>query len=332
MNKSFIKWSVTRITLLLLLAALIVSGCAIMKGARLEWEKIADGNGAGEEFVDGFVNRAYAGHKPRLIVITTPDAVSTLEGKVSSAHLDRIADTDYSSFWVAVIHRGTETTTDYAPIEISDVSLRGDTVTIYAQLHKEVLNDEYYTFIPRISPYQILRIEKLAGVEEDNPSFILKTDTQVISQICDLKGEHLPWEKMVHGEWGTKSGHWATSPQLVVVSDKDAAATIQDQLPSRHSELVAGIDFSTHFVVIVYQGKKSATGFSVEVIDVKQQDDTIYVCAQLHKPHRNQALGAAITSPYCVLQVEKTEGLEGEFTFVLMDNGTEIGRQVEIIP
>jgi len=309
---------------------------ALHEGVPLTWEKIADGSGAGEEFL------TYAGHVPRLIVITEPDAVSTLHGKVSSTHLTQIAETDFSSHFVAVIHRGTETLIEwpqgietmreYQPIEVESVRLNENIITVYAKLHRQVF-DERYVFNPAISPYYVLRIGRPAGMKEKEVDFVLNADGQTIPQMCAMKGERLRWEKMVLDSGVDQT--WAykeRSPQLVIIAEQEAISSVQSQLPPQHLALVANVDYSTHFVAIVYRGKGGITNRVVEMIDVKQRDGTIVICAQLHEPHPRQPVAAMVGSPYYIMKVEKSEGFKGEFTFVLMDNGEEVVRQTKVIP
>ena len=311
----------------LLLAALVASGCAVIEGTRLKWEKIADGSGAGEEFVNlhyADLSYAYAGHAPRLIVVTDTSAASTLQGRVLSSHLERIAEVDFSSSWVAVIYQGRQVMKDYLPIEVNDVTRRGNTVAIYAQFHEPPGSLD-------TSPYYILKIEKLSRIDERKLSFTLKIEDQIIPQICAMRGEHLPWEKMVFDR-GVDQAYRGRSPQLVVIASLDALSSIQDQFPPQYLEILSDVDFTTHFAIVIYQGLKESTHYSVEVIDVKRQDSTIFVCTQFHEPLPEVARGSMETSPFYIMKVEKSEGLKREFVFTLTDHGDEIFRQTEIIP
>lgn len=320
------------IVLMAVLLTATVSGCCDTKGGiRLKWEKIAESDGTGEEFWDSLVNLAYAGDAPRLIVITDRAAVPTLQGRVSSSHLDLVADVDFSSYWVAVIHRGKEIVKDYKPIEVGSVRLRDGIVTIQSRLRRGTWEPAYS--LMTVSPYYILKIRKPAGVEEKGIAFTLEDDGQVIPRICAIEGERLPWKKMVfdRGGYGGASygGH---SPRLVIIARQADVSSVQNQLFSEHLSLIADVDFSTHFVAIIYQGEKESTGYSVEVIDVKQEENRIVLCAQLHEPIPHQVRGQMVTSPYYVAEIERPEGPGGAFTFVLLDGDEEIVRQTETIP
>jgi hypothetical protein len=319
------KKTLLAIILPLLLVALAVS-VFVVKGTRLEWEKVADGSGAGEEFVTRYADLsfAYVGHEPRLIVITEPDAVPTLQGKVSSEHLERIADTDFSSFWVTIVYQGREVMKDYQPIEVSEVRRKGDTVTVYAQFHETIGSLD-------TSPYCILKIEKPVRMDEEKIAFTLNADGQMVSQICSMNGEHLPWKKILFDR-GVDQAYRGHSPQLIGMISLDALSSIQDQLPTQYLDFLSNVDFTTHFAIVIYQGLKGSTHYSVEVIDVKRQDSTIFVCAQFHEPLPKVARGPMETSPFYVMKVEKPADWSDSFTFVLLDGDTEVIRQESLIP
>lgn len=319
------------VSVAILLSAAVGGCCDTREGIRLSWEKIAESDGAGEEFWDKFTSHAYEGDVPRLIVITDPAAVPTLQGRISASHLELVADVDLSSYWVAVIHRRQEIVNDYEPIEVISIRLRDNVVTIQSRLRRATFEPAYSMTI--ISPYYVLKIKKPAEVEEKEIAFTLEDDGQAVSQICAVEGERLPWEKMVFDDGvDTRWSYKERSPQLVVVADRETFSSVEDYLPPQHLELVAEIDFSAYFVAIIYQGRKMETDYSVEVIDVKQEGDRIVLCAQLHEPIPNQVRGQMVTSPYYIVEIERPEGSGDAFTFVLLDGDEEIVRQVETIP
>lgn len=250
---------------------------------------------------------------------------------MSSSHLALISGVDFSSYWVAVIHRGKEIIADYEPIEVNTVRIRDNVVTIQARLHRGTY--EPVDSLMTVSPYYVLKIRKPAGVEEKEITFALEGDGQVIPQICAIEGERLLWEKMVfdRGGYGGAS-YGGRSPRLVVIARQTNVSSVQNQLLPEHLSLIADVDLSTYFVAIIYQGEKESTGYSVEVIDIRQARDRIVLCAQLHEPIPHQVRGQMVISPYYVVEIERPEGPGGAFTFVLLDGDEEIVRQTETIP
>jgi len=143
----------------------------------------------------------------------------------------------------------------------------------------------------------------------------------------------LVWDQIAD-DWGAPSNYRyrGKEPRLVVITDQASVSSLQGQLWPDHLEMVANVDFSTYFVLIVYQGEKYTTGYSVEVTDIKRNRDTVLVYASFHRPSPGEVKGEIMTSPYCILKVKKTEELKGSFTFVLIANGEEVARQTYVIP
>jgi hypothetical protein len=319
----------TVLLLIVLLAGLVLNSCTAEEG--LKWEKIAEGDGYNKEgeWTHGPLSDfVYVGREPRLIVITDEIAVSTLQGRVLPSHLKRIARTNLSANWVVVIYQGFKCRPGYS-IQVSAVELEADTVTVRAQFLKPTDPEDCYG-LPDTSPYYVMRIRKPDGLDSRDVSFILDADGQSLSEICALPGEYVPWSPLVNDP-EAEGQYEGRSPRLAIVSGQDDLSSVESDLLSRHREQLSEVNYSKRFAVIVYQGQKSTTGYLVEVIGVVRHQDSIYICAQFHEPHLGQPVGGMVTSPYYILQVEKTEDLQGQFTFVLTDDQQELLRQTAII-
>lgn len=146
------------------------------------------------------------------------------------------------------------------------------------------------------------------------------------------QGDHLVWNKITD-DWGAPGSYRyrKDEPRLIVITDQASVSLIQGQLRPDHLEMVADVDFSTYLVLIVYQGEKYTTGYSVEVTDIERNKDTILIHADFHEPAPGEVRGETVTSPYCVLKVKKTENLKNSFVFVLIANGEEVTRQTSTI-
>lgn len=145
--------------------------------------------------------------------------------------------------------------------------------------------------------------------------------------------DHLIWEKLAD-DWGAPGSYRYenATPRMIVIANRDSLRSLQNQLRPPHFELVANIDFSTCLVIVIYQGEKGSTGYSVEVTDVQREDNTITIYAQFHEPAPDSLTNPLVTSPYCILKVQKPESVKGEFTFILLADGVEIARQEHVIP
>ncbi len=320
-------------TVIMLLCLILVTSNACTGAStvnRLSWKKIGEGEGfnfdlKGEWKGGPLSDFVYVGHEPRLIVITDEVAVPSLQGRMLPAHLKRVAGTNFSSYWVAVVYQG-KNNRPYKPIQIDGVRLEDKVVIIDAQFQEP--DRSQWVAWPLNSPYYVLKITKPAGIKEDEIAFVLHAGDQVIPQMCAIQGESLAWEGVITDP-DTDSRYQQSSPKLTFIANQDGLSAVQDELPPIHLKLISAVDLSAYFLIVAYQGEKSTTGYSIEVIDIRRQDDTILVCAQFHEPCCGG--GGAMTSPYYVAQVEKSDALKGEFTFVLMNNTEEAARQTATV-
>ena len=150
---------------------------------------------------------------------------------------------------------------------------------------------------------------------------------------CIPQEEPLTWEKLSE-DWGAPVEYMykENAPRAVVIIDQDSANSLRNQLRPSHLDLIAKTDFSVYLIVVIYQGRKGSTGYSVEVTNVQRKDRTITIDAQFHEPAPRDLTNPLVTSPYYVLKIKKTPGLKDEFTFVLIVNEQEVTRQTHRIP
>ncbi len=144
--------------------------------------------------------------------------------------------------------------------------------------------------------------------------------------------DHLVWEMIANRTVGKSDYSYEDKARITVVTDVNEAQALRGQVYPEILEQVRKTDFSDFFVIAIFQGEKGSTGYSVEVTDVQRKDNTITIYAQFHEPAPDALTNPLITSPYCILKVEKPKSVKGEFTFILLANGTEIARQEHLIP
>lgn len=323
----------------LLKVALLVIGCTSTEEGHLVWKEIAEYSGslpdyyrdltASEKIPVALVEYAYVGREPRLIILSNESDSISLQNQVLPEHQKRIARTDFSSHWVAVVFLGYRSTSGYS-IEVTDVSLEDGLITISADFHG-AQDEEGRISLPPTSPYYVLSIKKPSRTNEDRFEFVLQAEGQSIPQLCAIQGDRLLWTKLRYNNWGGESSYGGDSPQIVTVVDHVAAASYA-ALPPQDVDLISKVDYDSHFVVIVYQGLKSTTEFYLEVLAVKRQGNEISVCTQFHEPRLGQATGQAMTSPYYIAEIEKPQDIHGEYTFILISNGETVSSHVQAVP
>lgn len=334
MTMSVRKWSLP-VTLLVILILFACSGDPDVQTGHLEWKMIAAYTDSVVEYNQKLWEQGialssrseyeYVGLEPRLLVLSDEASMAALQYQVRPEDQKHIARVNLDSYWVAIIQQGARNRTA-ASITVGDITLTEKNVVIFAQFSESPAPEDYVPDAPPTSPYYVLRIKKPSPVNESNLAFALQVGEQVISQTCAPQGQSLTWAKLLYNEGGGASVRYeGESPRLLVLANSDA---IREHFPSLQS--LDEIDFSTHFAVAVYQGRKSTTGFYLEVLDVTRQGNTVTVCVQFHEPCCGG--GGAVISPFYVIEVQREADMTNASTFVLTENCQQVDRQVITLP
>jgi hypothetical protein len=149
---------------------------------------------------------------------------------------------------------------------------------------------------------------------------------------CGPQEEPLEWEKIAQYDGGDIAPSPDERPRMTVVATPDQVSELEPYVYSFVLQEISQIDFSEFLVVAVFQGYHGVANYSVEVEKVTLKDRIITVNARFLEPDPNEVTVNITSSPYYVLGVQKTPGLHGEFTFVLIADGEEIMRQSRVIP
>ena len=121
--------------------------------------------------------------------------------------------------------------------------------------------------------------------------------------------DQLVWEMIANQTVGKSDYSYEDRARITVVTDINEAQVLRDQVYPEILEQVRKIDFSTFFVIVIFQGEKGSTGYSIEVTDVQRKDNTITIYSQFHEPALDAITSPLVTSPYYILKVEGKEKL-----------------------
>ena len=141
---------------------------------------------------------------------------------------------------------------------------------------------------------------------------------------CSLvrSGESLVWDEVASTESGWAAFESQDTPRLAVITTAEETGAIQASIMPSHIKQIMTTDFSAYTVVIVFQGRKPSTGYSVQIDEVRRDGTQIAVYAKFNNPPKGTPLGQIFTSPYCILRIEKQPNDAGNY--VLVSNGTPI--------
>ena len=149
---------------------------------------------------------------------------------------------------------------------------------------------------------------------------------------CGPQEERLEWQKIAQYDGGDIAPSPDERPRMTVVTTPEQVAELEPYVYSFVLHEISQIDFSEFLVVAVFQGYHGVLDYSVEVEDLRRNENVITVDARFLSPDPGEVLRPITSSPYLVLKIKKTPDLRGEFTFVLVADGEEIVRQSRVVP
>lgn len=106
----------------------------------------------------------YGGLELRVVFVTTRQEIDQLEGLISQAALDHLAELNFEQYFAIAVFRGRQPYSGYATI-IERVARQGDKIVVYAQFwepspYYEVLHTE-------TSPYHLIQVRRDDGVSQE---------------------------------------------------------------------------------------------------------------------------------------------------------------------
>lgn len=106
----------------------------------------------------------YSGQEPRVIFITTRQAIDRLKGLVTQETIDRLAELNFQQYFVLAVFRGRQATFGYDTI-IERVARRGNKIVIYAQFWEP--SPYYVVQAAETSPYHVIKVRRDDGVLQE---------------------------------------------------------------------------------------------------------------------------------------------------------------------
>lgn len=136
---------------------------------------------------------------------------------------------------------------------------------------------------------------------------------------CQPKEADLPFETIDQADWGN-AGHAyeAQEPTLIVIAQPVDVAGLDDWIALDAQTQLQTLDYDTHFALIVFQGWKPTTGYSVQVDCITRRGDTVTVYAQFREPRPEEEKAPEVTSPYHLVQVQEVGAWGRDITFNLV--------------
>ena len=116
----------------------------------------------------------------------------------------------------------------------------------------------------------------------------------------------VPFETIAVGELGMSSTPDApTNPQLLLLTSLEQIGDSANRLPPEALADLEQVDFEQYAVVVLFRGRQGSTNYQTVIERITRQDNNLRVFAQFWYPSPLYESGAAVTSPYHLVKVDK---------------------------
>ncbi|MEM6763715.1 MAG: protease complex subunit PrcB family protein [Bacteroidota bacterium] len=98
--------------------------------------------------------------------------------------------------------------------------------------------------------------------------------------------------------------------QDILISSEEQWKKFRSNVPSSGK---MDIDFTTHMMVGCFMGMKNSGGYSVKIIEIKQEGNILQVSRNFYSPGPSCMVTMAITYPYQIVKIPKMKVTEARF-------------------
>jgi len=157
--------------------------------------------------------------------------------------------------------------------------------------------------------------------------------TALMITSCKPQERDLPFETIEQKEWaGTGQSYEAREPGLMIISRLQDITSLDKLVTDGAMTKLKELDYDNCFVLVVFQGWKPTTGYRVQIDRTTRTGKMINIYTQFLEPKPEEAKADAITSPYHLVQVQKTGEWGQEISFQVIVNETIVSSLAYFIP
>jgi len=106
----------------------------------------------------------YSIREPRVVLVTSRQEIDQLEGLISQAALNQLAELDFQQYFAIAVFRGTQATSGYDTV-IERVARQGDKIVVYTQFWEPRPDQVILTMVT--SPYHLIKMRRDNGVSQE---------------------------------------------------------------------------------------------------------------------------------------------------------------------
>lgn len=143
----------------------------------------------------------------------------------------------------------------------------------------------------------------------------------------------LPFEIIEQKDWpGTNQFYELREPGLIIISSLEDMKNLNGMITEEAKAKLQVLDYSNYFALLVLQGLKPTTGYKANVNRITRLGDTVNIYADFLGPKPDEEKAPEETSPYHLVQVQKSGIWGQEVMFNLIVNETTVVSLSHFIP
>lgn len=134
-----------------------------------------------------------------------------------------------------------------------------------------------------------------------------------------LMANDLPSEVVAQDNWDNDGTNYEDQePAIFIIRHEDELTLISEWVQSDFIMQLQNIDYEVKFVVLIFQGYKPTSGYSVQLKRVIAHNNVIDVYVHFDEPELGDDVEQVETSPYLILAVSRSENWSQISTFNLV--------------
>ncbi len=148
------------------------------------------------------------------------------------------------------------------------------------------------------------------------------------------EGSALSFETLEQEQYsGTGTMYELKNPGIIIVSSKDDVGSLKGLITDYYYIYLQTLNYDQFFIIGVFQGKKGYySEHTIQVDGVYRSGSIVNVLVTIPELGPNEHPGAMETSPYHVVQVQKTDQWGEEITFNMVSDSHVVTSVVHMIP
>lgn len=150
---------------------------------------------------------------------------------------------------------------------------------------------------------------------------------------CKPQETNLPFETLEQEERNlTGQAYEAREPGLIVVAQPDEVTELDNWVTETSKGKLQVMDYEAYFALALFQGMKPTDGYSIQIERIARTGDEVTIHVLFQEPRSDQEKNDIVTSPYCLIQVQKIGTWAQNITFNVIADGSVVLSATHYIP